>query len=147
MVALPGNGLRAVNVATVPAAFNDTVPDTTSLFASTATELSVTVTGFTAAENVTATAVVTATLVDPPGGVTLRTVGPVVTGVDEPPVVNPLVNPVTPFPARSVNPPTPTVYAVDTAREPDGLNSSVVAFTSVTVPATGVLPAVSVIAL
>ena len=77
------------------------------LFANTSTDVLVTVTGFTAAENVTTIGVVTATFVDPLAGVTLNTVGPVFTGVDELPVVNPLVNAVAEFPARSVNPPLP----------------------------------------
>jgi hypothetical protein len=136
-----------VNVATVPAAFRLTVPATTVPFASTATELSLTVTGFTAALNVTTTGVVTATFVEPLGGVTLNTVGPVVTGVDELDVVNPLVSEVAAFPARSVNPPTVTVYAVDTASELAGLNSSVVALGCVTVPATATPPAVTAMAL
>jgi hypothetical protein len=136
-----------VNVAIVPAAFSAYVPATTDPFAVTSTEVLVTVTGFTAALNVTTIGVVTATFVDPLGGVTLRTVGPVVTPVEELEVVNPLVNVVAAFPARSVNPPTVTVYAVDTANEFAGLNRSVVEFGTVTVPATVCPPAVTVIAL
>ena len=77
--------------------------------------LVLTVSGFTAAENVTTTVLDTATFVAPLAGTTDTTVGAVCTGVEELPVVNVLVNAVTGLPARSVNPPTVTVYAVLTA--------------------------------
>jgi hypothetical protein len=109
--------------------------------------LGVTVRGFTGPLNVITTGAVTATFVAPLAGLTLTTVGPVVTPVEELDVVNPLVNVVAAFPARSVNPPTVTVYAVDTANEFAGLNRSVVEFGTVTVPATVCPPAVTVIAL
>jgi hypothetical protein len=105
----------------------------------------VTVSGSTAAENVTTIGVVTATPVDPLAGVTLTTVGPVFTGVGELDVVNPLVNAVTAFPARSVNPPTLTVYAVLTASELAGVNVKLVdPVPTVTVPATACPPVVTV---
>jgi hypothetical protein len=135
IVAPPGSGVNGVNVTTEP--FTAYVPATTSLFAVEYTwnVLGVTVSALIGAENVATTGVVTATFVALLTGVTL-TVGPVFTGVEELDVVNPLVNAVAAFPAKSVNPPTVTAYAVDTARELAGVNSKVVALGIVTVPAT-----------
>jgi hypothetical protein len=133
-----------VNVTTAP--LTAYVPATVFPFARTFTVVGFTVAGFTASLNVTTTAVFTATAVAPLAGVNPVTCSGPLSSTGDAPVVNPLVNTCTAFPARSVNPPTVTVYAVLTASELDGVNVNTVSpLPTLTVPGTATLPAVTVI--
>lgn len=110
---------------------------------STLTDALFTVAAFTASLNVTVTALVTATFVAPLAGVIPVTLnGPLSTTV-ELNVVNPLLNAGTAFPARSVIPPSVTVYAVFTASVLVGVNVTTFPPVTLTVPATPTLPAIN----
>jgi hypothetical protein len=134
-----------MNVTTAP--FTPYVPATTIPFACTFTLVLFTVAGFTPSLNVTVIAVFTATPVAPLTGVNPVTCKGPASSTGDVLVVNPLVNACTAFPARSVNPPTVTVYAVFTASALAGVNVTTVplALTALTVPDTATPLPVSVI--
>src|ERR1700760_2484240 len=106
--------------------------------------LGVSVNGFIASEKAMTTGVVTATAVEPFAGEMLRMVGLDLSGVAEEPVLKLLVKVVATFPTKSVKPPTDTEYEVLVARATVGVKVRVVAFVRVTVPATTLPPAVTV---
>src|ERR1051326_5140878 len=102
-----------------------------------------TVSGFTVSLKVTTTLLPTATFAAALAGTTELTFGTVLSGTAELPVLNVLLNGVTWFPARSVKPLAPPVYAVLTANGAAGVNV-ITDPLALTVPVTGVLPAVNV---
>src|SRR6267154_3923253 len=112
------------------------------------TVLLFTVVGSTILLKVKTTLLLTATPVAPFVGLTVATVGRVVSATPEVPVAKLLVNGTTAFPAWSTRPDTFTVYVVLTASKLLGVKISVVlSLLTMIAPATCVPPADTVIAL